>query len=206
MAPDQARPSGAAQIAHEGGYVPAPVGIRADRVHGHDGQPLVPIVGSESGLAASEREKSDPASRQHVRDETLETVEAEDVKIALEELVVLCTKDLVVTRFHGMRKLSEEYASPTLGMLLEVGLRTPEAQATWNHLYRVRQSSAWKFAGVFIRTHKTPPNERSGQEALHRAECRISPGHAAWQQQKLFLCQVGPSCLVVLIKHLPACP
>ncbi|CAE7309844.1 unnamed protein product [Symbiodinium sp. KB8] len=95
--------------------------------------------------------KWDQTTRQHIQDTSLEPMETKDVKDALEELIVLSTKFLVITRFHGMRKLTEEYASQTLGMFLEIGVRTPEAHAAWNHLHRLQQSAAWQAAGVFLR-------------------------------------------------------
>ncbi|CAE7401839.1 eff [Symbiodinium sp. CCMP2456] len=94
--------------------------------------------------------KWDPETRQHVQDPALEPQTITAIKEALEELMVLCTKTLVIARFHGMRKLSEEYAAPTLGMFLEIGMRTPEAQSAWNHLHRLQQSASWKAAGVFL--------------------------------------------------------
>ncbi|CAE7827460.1 unnamed protein product [Symbiodinium sp. CCMP2456] len=95
--------------------------------------------------------KWDPETRQHVQDTMVEPIATTTIKEALEELLVLCTKTLVIARFHGMRKLSEEYAAPTLGMFLEIGMRTPEAHAAWNHLHRLQQSASWKAAGVFLR-------------------------------------------------------
>ena len=95
--------------------------------------------------------KWDQATRQHIQDTSLEPLETNEIKDALEELIVLSSKFLVITRFHGMRKLTEEYASQTLGMFLEIGMRTPDAHAAWNHLHRLQQSAAWQAAGVFLR-------------------------------------------------------
>ena len=112
--------------------------------------------------------KWDPANRQHVPDTTLETMETQAIQEALEELIALSTKHLVIHRFHGMRKLSEEYTSPTLGMFLEIGMRTPEAHATWNHLHRLQQSAAWQAAGVFLR------HERMSMSALAKRVAALS--------------------------------
>ena len=89
---------------------------------------------------------------------------AEDIK-ALKELIVLCAKDFVQTRFHGMRKLSAEYSSPTLGMFLEVGLRTPEVNSAWNLFHQLQQFAAWKAAGVFLKAREAA-HERHCQETI----------------------------------------
>ena len=93
----------------------------------------------------------DPAKGQHILDSQIEALSPEEVKGNLSRLLVLCAKDRVVARFHGMRKLSEEYTSPTLGMFLEVGLRTQEAQEFWNLLHRLSQSAVWMVAGCYLR-------------------------------------------------------
>ncbi|CAE7801944.1 Crnkl1 [Symbiodinium sp. CCMP2592] len=59
------------------------------------------------------------------------------IRQALQELFILSSQDFVVTRFHGMRKLAEEYEAPILGMFLEVGNRVEAAQKAWRSLHQL---------------------------------------------------------------------
>ncbi|CAE7903110.1 unnamed protein product, partial [Symbiodinium microadriaticum] len=68
--------------------------------------------------------KWNPESRTHVRDEQIKPIEFQEVKTALEELVVLVKEPMVVARYHATRPLSEQYQSPNLTMLMEIGLRS----------------------------------------------------------------------------------
>ena len=93
----------------------------------------------------------DLTAKQHVPDPRIEVIQPEVIKASLERLLILGSKEFVVTRFHGMRKLSEEYSSPTLGMFLEIGNRTSEAKEAWEILYRLNQSAAWMAGGCYLR-------------------------------------------------------
>ncbi|CAE7244932.1 unnamed protein product, partial [Symbiodinium sp. CCMP2456] len=60
-------------------------------------------------------------TRQHVREQKMPPLRVQDVKAALEELIVLIKEPMVVARYHATRPLSEQYQSPTLTMLMEIG-------------------------------------------------------------------------------------
>ena len=87
--------------------------------------------------------RRDPSLKKHVKDDRIEPLLSAEIKEILGKLLVLCTKERVIARFHGMRKLSEEYSSPKLRMFLEVGTRTQEAQETCGLLHCLNQSATW---------------------------------------------------------------
>ena len=125
MAQAQAGGSGPDHLPDEDCHVPALHRGGSDKVPSHAGEPLLQVQADRAGLHAGEG-RQDPGPS-------------------------VGAKDRVVARFHGMRKLSEEYTSPTLGMFLEVGLRTQEAQEFWNLLHRLSQSAVWMVAGCYLR-------------------------------------------------------
>eukprot|EP00439_Symbiodinium_sp_Y106_P064947 s2123_g10.t1 len=84
----------------------------------------------------------------------------QEIEQMLEELLVVATKPLVIHRFHAARRLASEYQSPVLGLFLEVGMRTTEAQTAWKLLHRMARSSTWATGGCFLR------NERMQMSAL----------------------------------------
>ncbi|CAE7285672.1 unnamed protein product, partial [Symbiodinium microadriaticum] len=93
----------------------------------------------------------DTTSKTHVPDTRIEALQPVEIKALLDQLLILGSKEFVVTRFHGMRKLSEEYSSPTLGMFLEIGNRTSEAKEAWEILHKLNQSAAWMAGGCYLR-------------------------------------------------------
>ena len=99
-------------------------------------------------------------TRTHVRDEQIQPIDVQEVKAALEELVVLVKEPMVVARYHATRPLSEQYQSPNLTMLMEIRLRTEQSHQAWRHLYRLKQSAVWVAAGAFVR-----------QERIQRSPC-----------------------------------
>ena len=92
-----------------------------------------------------------PANKQHEKDHMLPTLTPEEIETALTELIALAAKPLVIHRYHATRQLAEQYASPTLAMMLEVGNRADDAQAAWRHLHRLSQSAVWAAAGCYMR-------------------------------------------------------
>ena len=73
----------------------------------------------------------DAGQHTQLHDPTVPAIPIADVRAALEEITVKCTKPLVVSRYHATRKLASDYQSPTLTMLLEVGLRVDAANEVW---------------------------------------------------------------------------
>ena len=69
----------------------------------------------------------------------------------MEEITLKCTMPLVIARYHATRKLASDYQSPTLAMLLEVGLRVDAANEVWRRLHQLQRSAAWVAAGTFLR-------------------------------------------------------
>ena len=69
----------------------------------------------------------DQEQRTHVQDQTVSAIPIAEVRAALEEITLKCTVPLVIARYHATRKLASDYQSPTLTMLLEVGLRVDAA-------------------------------------------------------------------------------
>ncbi|CAE7893498.1 hypothetical protein AK812_SmicGene24821 [Symbiodinium microadriaticum] len=93
----------------------------------------------------------DPTAKTHVQEDRIEPLRPEEITASLDRLLILASKEFVVTRFHGMRKLAEEYTSPTLGMFLEIGNRTNEAQEAWELLHKLTQSAVWMAGGCYLR-------------------------------------------------------
>ena len=95
--------------------------------------------------------KWDAEARKHVKDTTIQPIKINHPREALKEMVVACVEPGVVARYHATRKLAEQYRSPTLTMLLEVGLRTDEANLMWKRLVQLEKSGVWVASGVFLR-------------------------------------------------------
>ncbi|CAE7942990.1 eff [Symbiodinium necroappetens] len=114
--------------------------------------------------------KWDPTTKQLIRDDKVEPLNVTEIKEALQNLLVLSSKDRVINRFHGMRKLSEEYKAPSLGMFLEIGVRTAEASEAWQLLHRFQQSAAWQAASLFMR------HERMTMSALAKRLAALTRG------------------------------
>ena len=93
----------------------------------------------------------DAENHQHVKDPEVTPLSIAVVREALQELVAVSTRPLVVTRYHATRKLAEQYTSPTLTMLLEVGNRTEEADVAWKRLHKLERSAVWVASGAFLR-------------------------------------------------------
>ena len=86
-----------------------------------------------------------------MKDTTIQPIKINQAREALKEMVVACVEPGVVARYHATRKLAEQYRSPTLTMLLEVGLRTDEANLMWKRLVQLEKSGVWVASGVFLR-------------------------------------------------------
>ena len=139
-----ARKVGGANAGHP---LPAP-GEDGDGPLREDGWlPVGEVEGSGAGVAQRGRD-SDPG---YVKDPEVTPLSIAVVREALQELVAMSTRPLVVTRYHATRKLAEQYTSPTLTMLLEVGNRTEEADVAWKRLHKLERSAVWVASGAFLR-------------------------------------------------------
>ena len=78
-------------------------------------------------------------------------VPIKEVSTLLMELVTLAKLPLVVNRFHATRPLSEEYSSPVLPMLIEVGGRADAANKAWQILDRLAYTSVWISSTTYLR-------------------------------------------------------
>ncbi|CAE6942520.1 unnamed protein product [Symbiodinium sp. CCMP2592] len=87
----------------------------------------------------------------HERDPQLPSLKPMEVREAIDELIKLSTKPMVIHRYHATRQMAETYQSPTLAMMIEVGSRVEEAQLVWKRLHLLSQSAAWTAAGCFLR-------------------------------------------------------
>ncbi|CAE7389420.1 unnamed protein product [Symbiodinium sp. CCMP2592] len=87
----------------------------------------------------------------HEKDPNLPSLRPAEIKEALDELLKLSVKPMVIHRYHATRQMSETYSSPTLAMMIEVGARLEEAQLVWKRLHLLSQSAAWTAAGCFLR-------------------------------------------------------
>ncbi|CAE7592845.1 unnamed protein product [Symbiodinium necroappetens] len=91
-----------------------------------------------------------------------EPMEYADVMKLLVELQDLALLPLSTQRFHAARKsaMTPSYKGEIVPMMLEVGLRTPEADRTWNILARLSHSGACRAIATTMR------QERLGRSAL----------------------------------------
>ena len=106
----------------------------------------------------------DQETRRHVPDETVKPIAVCEAMEILTELITMIKEPLVVARYHATRPLSEQYQSPTLTMLLEIGLRTGPAHSTWTRFQQLAQSAMWVAAGGIPEAGEDP-EEPSGPEA-----------------------------------------
>ena len=104
----------------------------------------------------------DPEQHTHIQDQTVPAIPITEVRTALEEITLKCTKPLVIARYHATRKLASDYQSPTLTMLREVGLRVEAADEVWRRLHQLQQLATWVVAGTFVRP-ETMHRSASGQ-------------------------------------------
>ena len=81
-------------------------------------------------------------------------------KEMLVHITKLCVTPLVINRFHATGPLAETYSNPTLTMMLQIGLRTEEANMVWRNLNILSQCSVWVAAGTYLR------HERMQRSAL----------------------------------------
>ncbi|CAE7872269.1 unnamed protein product, partial [Symbiodinium necroappetens] len=95
--------------------------------------------------------KWDPETRKHVKDDQIQPLGVQEIREALQEILAACVEPLVVARFHATRKLAQEYTSQNLTMMLEIGLRTEQANLVWRRLNQLEKSGVWVAAGVFLR-------------------------------------------------------
>ena len=91
--------------------------------------------------------------------EPMEYAEVMKLLVELQDLVLL---PLSTQRFHAARKsaMTPSYKGEIVPMMLEVGLRTPEADRTWNILARLSHSGACRAIAATMR------QERLGRSAL----------------------------------------
>ena len=85
------------------------------------------------------------------KDPNVPSLRPTEIKEALDELIQLSAKPMVIHRYHATRQMAETYKSPTLAMMAEVGARVEEAQLVWKRLHLLSQSAAWTAAGCFLR-------------------------------------------------------
>ena len=104
----------------------------------------------------------DPEQHTHIQDQTVPAIPITEVRTALEEITLKCTKLLVIARYHATRKLASDYQSPTLTMLREVGLRVEAADEVWRRLHQLQRLATWVVAGTFVRP-ETMHRSASGQ-------------------------------------------
>ena len=115
------------------------------------------------------RMKWNPTLKKHEVDPGIQRVPVQVAKSMLLEAATLAKEPFAANRFHATRPLSEEYQSPTLTFILEVGLRTQEANRIWQILNNMAQTSVWVAAGVFSR------HERLQRTAL---ASRVAQGYS----------------------------
>ena len=95
--------------------------------------------------------KWDSENRKHIPDPSIPSMKAKEAITTLQMILQGCTAPFAISRYHATRKLAQEYQGDTLTMLLEVGVRTREANEIWNALHRMEKSSAWVAAGTYLR-------------------------------------------------------
>ena len=115
------------------------IGTVAARLEALTSQPENLVKAQEMGWLTSNMDcltavKWDPESKKHVLDPSLPEVPICQAKDMLIQTTKLCVTPLVINRFHATRPLAENYTNPTLAMMLEIGLRTEEANMVWRNL------------------------------------------------------------------------
>ncbi|CAE7239329.1 unnamed protein product [Symbiodinium sp. CCMP2456] len=81
-------------------------------------------------------------------------MEVAEVKIMLKELTSLVLLPLTVLRFHATRKLEQDLQGDILPMVLEIGMRTPEADQAWKYFQRLSHSRACRAMAMSLRPDK----------------------------------------------------
>lgn len=83
-----------------------------------------------------------------------EPMEVAEVKTTLKELSSLVLLPLTVLRFHATRKLEKDLQGDILPMVLEIGMRTPDADRAWKHFQRLSHSGACRAMAMSLRPDK----------------------------------------------------
>ena len=104
---------------------------------------------TEQGMLAAM--KWDPERRKHVPTDQFAPLDPAEVKKSLQDMIVLSASPRAVNRFHATRQMAEQYSSPTLSFMLDVGLRTREAGEMWTMLDKLSHSSVWVMSGAYLR-------------------------------------------------------
>ena len=135
------------------------IGTVAARLEALTSQPESLVKAQEMGWLTSNMDcltavKWDPESKKHVLDPDLPEVPICQAKDMLIQSTKLCVTPLVINRFHATRPLAENYTNPTLAMMLEIGLRTEEANMVWRNLNMLSQCSLWVAAGTYLRRER----------------------------------------------------
>ena len=115
------------------------IGTVAARLEALSSQPENMIKAHEMGWMTSNLDsltavKWDPEAKKHVLDPNLPEVPLAQAKEMLVQITKPCVTPLVINRFHATRPLAETCANPTLAMMLDIGLRTEEANMVWRNL------------------------------------------------------------------------
>ena len=105
---------------------------------------------TEDGLRLNAM-KWDPVKKCHVVNDQLPAITCAEAKEALTEMAVLSATQRSVNRFHATRQMAEEYSSPTMSFMLDVGLRTTEANKMWKLLTELSHSAVWVMSGAYLR-------------------------------------------------------
>ena len=95
--------------------------------------------------------KWDSEAKKHVINPMGNSLDPKKALSMVKELVILCKADLVVNRFHATRPITQEIESSVLPMMLDVGLRSQEADKAWLLLKDLCGSAIWLAAGVNMR-------------------------------------------------------
>ena len=155
MASDKASYAGEAQPAHESGALPAPPDDGTQEIRRHARDPVLEVHGGEPGVDLPVRGGGSwtpvECRGEDEKDPNVPSLRPTEIKEALDELIQLSAKPMVIHRYHATRQMAETYKSPTLAMMAEVGARVEEAQLVWKRLHLLSQSAAWTAAGCFLR-------------------------------------------------------
>ncbi|CAE7764519.1 unnamed protein product [Symbiodinium sp. CCMP2592] len=83
-----------------------------------------------------------------------EPMELEEVMECLKDLKGLIILPMTVIRFHATRRLSQDLKGEILPMVLEIGLRTREADQAWQMFTRLCHSGACRAMAMSLRADK----------------------------------------------------
>ena len=92
-----------------------------------------------------------------------EPMTLEQAKTLLAELQALILLPLTVQRFHSTRKMVRDHGGAVLPMMLQLGMRTKEAQVAWGHFHRICHSGLCRTVVMGMR------GEKMGRSALATA-------------------------------------